>query len=105
MMRVDSATSPDTCALSHPRSAACTSCACSLVATLPVPMAHTGSYATTMRAHSAGVTTAASAAICRNTTSVVCPASRSASVSPMQNTTLRPVSSATCARRVWGNGD
>jgi hypothetical protein len=40
-------TSTDTLSASHLRMAACTSCTCSGVATLPVPMAHTGSYAIT----------------------------------------------------------
>lgn len=38
-MRVLSAASEDTSFLSQLRIAACTSCACSVVATLPVPMA------------------------------------------------------------------
>jgi hypothetical protein len=46
-MRADAATAGDTLLCSHDRSLACTSCACAGVATLPVPMAHTGSYATT----------------------------------------------------------
>lgn len=41
------ATSAETLFLSQSRSAACTSWACSGVATLPVPIAHTGSYAMT----------------------------------------------------------
>lgn len=44
-MRVCEATSDDTLPLSHWRIPACTSCACSGLATLPVPIAHTGSYA------------------------------------------------------------
>ena len=36
------------CFLSHARTYSCTSLACSGVATLPVPMAHTGSYAITI---------------------------------------------------------
>ena len=47
MMRVASATAGDTLDASHERSLACTSCAWAGEATLPVPMAHTGSYATT----------------------------------------------------------
>jgi hypothetical protein len=47
MMRVLAATAGLTLLCSQPRSFACTSCACAGVATLPVPIAHTGSYATT----------------------------------------------------------
>jgi len=48
MIRVLDATSAETLFLSQSRRATCTSWACSGEATLPVPMAHTGSYAITM---------------------------------------------------------
>jgi hypothetical protein len=96
MMRVAAATSADTLAASHPRSAACTSCACAADATLPVPIAHTGSYATTMDAQPPAGTDGATAAIWRYTTSSVCPASRSVSNSPTHRITERPASSAAC---------
>lgn len=48
MIRVLDATSADTFLASQSRTATCTSWACSGEATLPVPIAHTGSYAITM---------------------------------------------------------
>ena len=51
---------PATCA----RSAACTSCACAGVALRPVPMAHTGSYASAPRARAAGPIASRTAASC-----------------------------------------
>ena len=52
-----------------------------ILAVRPVPIAHTGSYATTIRARSAP-SAAITAAVCRSTTAPVSPRSRSASVSP-----------------------
>uniref|UniRef100_A0A2P2L0Q0 Triosephosphate isomeraseic-like n=1 Tax=Rhizophora mucronata TaxID=61149 RepID=A0A2P2L0Q0_RHIMU len=46
--RVFEATSVETFVLSQSRTATCTSCACWGVATLPVPIAQTGSYAITI---------------------------------------------------------
>ena len=71
-------------------SAACTSCACAGVATLPVPIAQTGSYAMTTFAQSAGESSLTAASVCARQTFSVSPASRSCSVSPMQKMTLRP---------------
>ncbi len=48
MIRTDSATAAETFVFSHERSTACTSWAWAGDAVLPVPMAHTGSYATTI---------------------------------------------------------
>lgn len=50
-MRTDAATSGETFSDSHWRRLACTSCAWSGVAVLPVPIAHTGSYAITTFSH------------------------------------------------------
>ena len=51
MMRVLSATAGETAVARNARMSACASCACALVATLPVPIAHTGSYAITTLLH------------------------------------------------------
>ena len=91
MMRVEAATGAETVARKE-RSFACTSCACAGDATLPVPMAHTGSYATTILPQSAAGTAAAMALSCRSTTSIVLPASRSAPVSPMHAIAVSPAS-------------
>ena len=48
MIRVLSATAVETAVERYTRMSACASCACAGVATLPVPMAQTGSYATTI---------------------------------------------------------
>ena len=53
-MRVASAASADTFSATHLRMKAHTSCACAGVATLPVPMAHTGSYAICAAARAVG---------------------------------------------------
>src|SRR3954453_12917673 len=75
---------------------ACASCACSVVAVLPVPIAHTGSYARTRPSGSA--TASAIARTWRSRTCSVSPASRSNSVSPTQAIAHRPDSSAALAR-------
>jgi hypothetical protein len=71
---VSSAAFSDTFSLSQARMAAWTSWACAVVATFPVPMAHTGSYAITILLQS--LTSSATAASCEVTTSMVTPASR-----------------------------
>src|SRR5438105_11141511 len=78
-------------ALSFRRRNACTACACSGVALRPVPIAHTGSYASTAAPNLLLLNTASS---CRATTCSVRPASRSASVSPTQRIGVNP---AACA--------
>jgi len=55
MMRVSAATAAETLSAIHWRSHACTSWAMAGEATLPVPMAHTGSYATATLAQSFSV--------------------------------------------------
>ena len=97
MMRVDAATAGDTLDDSQLRSAACTSCACAGVATLPVPIAHTGSYAITTSFHAAAGSALAYAASCADTTDTVVPASRSPSVSPRHAITRRPAATPAAA--------
>ena len=83
-------------ALSCARSTACTCCACSGVAVRPVPIAQTGSYATTtslMQCPLVWIT----AASWRLTTSSVLSASRSASVSPTQTIGVMPQARAALA--------
>mmetsp|Transcript_21144 Transcript_21144/g.48323 ORF Transcript_21144/g.48323 Transcript_21144/m.48323 type:complete len:222 (-) Transcript_21144:316-981(-) len=70
----------------------CASWACKGVATTPVPMAHTGSYAITILDQS--LTLGITAFICFSQTSPVFPALRSSRSSPMQNMTFRPFLSA-----------
>jgi len=57
-------------------------------------MAHTGSYATTILPHADAGTALAIARSWRSTTSMVLPASRSASVSPMHAMAVIPPSTA-----------
>mmetsp|Transcript_66597 Transcript_66597/g.168741 ORF Transcript_66597/g.168741 Transcript_66597/m.168741 type:complete len:333 (+) Transcript_66597:45-1043(+) len=87
-IRTFSATSALTAVLRYSRIEACVSCAWSGVATLPVPIAHTGSYAMTMSSQL--VILDRTAANCRWLTSSVLPVSRSSKSSPMQNMTLMP---------------
>mmetsp|Transcript_75098 Transcript_75098/g.218012 ORF Transcript_75098/g.218012 Transcript_75098/m.218012 type:complete len:210 (+) Transcript_75098:163-792(+) len=89
-IRMLSATSADTADFKYARIAACVSCAWSGVATLPVPIAQTGSYAITTLDQS--LTFVVMADNWRLFTSSVLPASRSSKVSPMQNTTFKPAS-------------
>mmetsp|Transcript_10388 Transcript_10388/g.44192 ORF Transcript_10388/g.44192 Transcript_10388/m.44192 type:complete len:305 (-) Transcript_10388:182-1096(-) len=93
-MRTADATAGDTALAMNARMPACTSCACSGVATFPVPMAHTGSYAMTTLAQSSVEISFTIACSCLRHTSSVAPASRSWSVSPMHAITERPVSMA-----------
>ena len=88
MILVSSAAAVLTSSASHFLMAAWTSCACSVVATLPVPMAHTGSYAMTILDQSLVFSlTAANWCV---TTLIVSFASRWSSVSPQQKMTFRP---------------
>mmetsp|Transcript_20289 Transcript_20289/g.34992 ORF Transcript_20289/g.34992 Transcript_20289/m.34992 type:complete len:218 (-) Transcript_20289:124-777(-) len=88
------ATSWLTVLASQARKFLCTSWACSGVATFPVPIAHTGSYAITTFAQSALDSFAFKAAHCLSLTSMVLPASRSDNNSPQQNITFNPWSMA-----------
>src|SRR4051794_39065335 len=72
---------------------ACASSASSGVAVLPVPIAHTGSYAITRSSCRSSTLT------WRRSTSSVSPASRCASVSPTHAITFRPCSRADLLRR------
>lgn len=113
-MRVASATAAETFSDSHLRISECTSWAwskdnrcdylmypfptsifftCWGVATLPVPIAHTGSYATTTLLQS--WICSFNAANCRKTTCVVWPDSRSSNFSPQQKMTFSPALRAT----------
>lgn len=111
MIRIEEATSGDTALERYALISACVSCACVEVATFPVPIAHTGSYAITtllneavpkinpygkiaignrlphLQSNSFNISTTAWS--CSSQTSVVLPASRCSSVSPMQRITLR----------------
>mmetsp|Transcript_16677 Transcript_16677/g.41979 ORF Transcript_16677/g.41979 Transcript_16677/m.41979 type:complete len:307 (-) Transcript_16677:150-1070(-) len=87
-IRTFSATSALTAVLRYSRIEACVSCAWSGVATLPVPIAHTGSYAMTMSSQL--VILGRTAVNWRLFTSSVLPDSRSSSDSPMQKMTLTP---------------
>ena len=71
-----------------------TSSACSAVAVLPVPIAHTGSYAMVTFFSSSSVTSHRSSLIWRATTSSVMLHSRSQSSSPTQTMGLRPAARA-----------
>mmetsp|Transcript_299 Transcript_299/g.840 ORF Transcript_299/g.840 Transcript_299/m.840 type:complete len:212 (+) Transcript_299:355-990(+) len=70
----------------------CTRCAISGVATFPVPMAQTGSYAITTRSISSGLIPARPFFSCTSQTSPTKSFSNSASVSPMHNITDIPCS-------------
>ena len=70
--------------------------ACSQVAVLPVPIAHTGSYAMTILETSS--MPLRPWVICLSSTSSVLPPSRSSSVSPMHTMGVSPAASAASVR-------
>src|SRR5439155_1373177 len=84
------ARSPTPRAASHARISRCTPAASWGVAFLPVPIAHTGSYAIVIWASLPPSRPRSAPASCRCTTASVCPPSRSASVSPTHRTGARP---------------
>ena len=77
-------------ALSSARIATCTSLASAGVAVFPVPIAHTGSYATITVTNAAAPTPASAARNWRVTTVIVSLASRCARVSPTQTVGVSP---------------
>src|ERR1022692_353229 len=90
--------SPNTSVASR-RITACASAAISGVAVFPVPIAHTGSYATTSFAAFLAETAWNARTHWRRNTSSVSPASRSCNTSPTQQIGVRPASSAVFSRR------
>mmetsp|Transcript_58611 Transcript_58611/g.154002 ORF Transcript_58611/g.154002 Transcript_58611/m.154002 type:complete len:217 (-) Transcript_58611:393-1043(-) len=91
-MRIIAAQNSETLAAIHARISLCVSCACCGVATSPVPMAQTGSYAMTTSFIISAETPLRPSVSCTSHTLKVSPDSRSSLSSPMQRMHLRPSS-------------
>mmetsp|Transcript_27192 Transcript_27192/g.37499 ORF Transcript_27192/g.37499 Transcript_27192/m.37499 type:complete len:235 (-) Transcript_27192:177-881(-) len=93
-MRMEEAMAGEIFLLSQTRIPACTSCASSGVATLPVPIAQIGSYAITIFDQSSSERLSLMACSSVVQTSRVLPASLCSKLSPMQAITFKPLSTA-----------